>query len=151
MNINRLGSRLKLNIKNSGIVRVGSFNDYPDGNLYIVESKRNIPFHVRRVYYINALGNHNAIRGKHAHKKLNELLFCINGSFILDLDDGMRKQSILIDDPSYGIRIRPGLWITMHSFSTDCVLLVLADDYFKESDNIRDYRKFIEFVSKKKH
>lgn len=147
MRINRLGSRLKLKVKNSGIVRVSSFNDYPDGNLYIAESGRNLPFRIKRVYYINALGNAKAIRGKHAHKKLEELLFCINGSFVLNLDDGSHQQSILLDDPSYGIRIRPGLWITMHSFSQDCVMLVLADDYYVESENIRDYRHFIEFVN----
>ncbi|MFH1769716.1 MAG: FdtA/QdtA family cupin domain-containing protein [Parcubacteria group bacterium] len=150
MRINRLSNKIRLKVKNSGIVKLASFNDYPDGNLYIAESGRNMPFKIKRIYYINALGNSKAIRGKHAHKKLDELLFCINGSFVLDIDDGRNKQSILIDDPSYGIRIKPGLWITMHSFSQDCVLLALANDFFKESDYIRDYQKFLEFIDNKK-
>jgi hypothetical protein len=120
----------------------------PDGNLFIAEASKNIPFEIKRVYFINALANPRAIRGKHAHKTLDQIIFCINGSFMLRLDDGAVKQRITLNDPSYGIRLGPRLWHSMASFSYDCVILVLASDWFDEEDYIRDYDEFREFIQK---
>jgi hypothetical protein len=133
---------MKIKVKNSGIVKLKFFKDFPDGNLFIAEARKNIPFKIKRVYFINGFTNEKAVRGKHAHKKLNQAIFCLNGSFDLSLDDGKRKQKIRLKDPSVGIILKPMLWHTMSGFSKDCVILVLADEWYKESDYIRDYQKF---------
>ena len=138
----------KIKVKNSGIVKLKFYDDFPDGNLIIGESKKNVPFNIKRVYYINNLFNKKSIRGKHAHKKLEQIIFCVNGHFTLNLDDGKSKQKITMNDPYVGIRLGPKLWHTMEKFSSDCVILVLADDHYKESDYIRDYDKFLKYIKK---
>ncbi|MBA3047762.1 FdtA/QdtA family cupin domain-containing protein [Patescibacteria group bacterium] len=138
----------KIKVKNSGIIKLQFFDDFPDGNLVIGEAKKNVPFNIKRFYYINNLFNKKSHRGLHAHKKLEQIIFCVNGHFTLLLDDGEIKQNILIDDPYSGIRLGPKLWHHMTKFSSDCVILVLADDYYKESDYIRNYNKFLEYIKK---
>ena len=140
----------KIKVKNSGIVKLQFFNDFPDGNLVIGESKRSVPFEIKRIYFINNLFNPKAVRGKHAHKKLEQIIFCVNGSFVLTLDDGTNKQRITLNNPYYGIRLGPGLWHTMRNFSKDCVILVLANAHFKKEDYIRDYDEFLKFTKSKK-
>ncbi len=138
----------KIKVKHSGLVKINFFNDFPDGNLVICEAKKNISFDIKRVYFINNLFNKKAKRGHHAHKKLEQVIFCINGSFVLKLDDGQTKQSILMNNSSWGVRLGPKLWHTMEKFSADCVILVLASDYYQESDYLRDYQKFLEYIKK---
>lgn len=136
----------KIRVRNSGIVTLKYFEDPPDGNLYIGEILRHIPFKVKRFFFVNKLGNPNAIRGKHAHKKLTQVIFCVNGSFVLHLDDGKRKQRIKINNPRQGVILGRLLWHEMDEFSKDCVILVIASDYYKESDYIRDYEEFLDLV-----
>jgi dTDP-4-dehydrorhamnose 3,5-epimerase-like enzyme len=138
----------KLKVERSGIIKLQNFDDFPDGNLTIAESLKNIPFSIKRIYYINNLFNKGAVRGKHAHKKLDQVIFCINGNFVLGLDDGKTKQKILLNDPSWGIRLGSKLWHTMEKFSSDCVILVLANDYYKKDDYLRDYDEFIKYLKK---
>jgi dTDP-4-dehydrorhamnose 3,5-epimerase-like enzyme len=138
----------KIAVKNSGVIKLQIYDDFPDGNLVIAEGNKNIPFTIKRVYYINHLFNKKSKRGFHAHKKLEQVIFCVNGSFKLHLDDGKKKQNILMNDPYYGIRLGPELWHTMSHFSSDCVILVLAADYYDEKDYIRNYEDFIKYVSK---
>tara|TARA_B100001758_G_C18407372_1_gene613036 strand:- start:322 stop:762 length:441 start_codon:yes stop_codon:yes gene_type:complete len=122
-------------------------NDYPDGNLSIAEQINDIPFQIKRIYYIYDLSNKKAIRGKHAHKNLEQVLFCISGSFKLLLDDGKIKMNIKMNAPNEGIYIGKYVWHTMSEFSKNCIILVLASDYFKESDYIRNYDEFISITS----
>lgn len=138
----------KIKVKYSGVVGAQFYDDFPDGNLVIGESLKNIPFAIKRFYFINNLFNKNAVRGFHAHKKLEQVIFCINGSFTLNLDDGYRKQSIKMDSPYYGIRLGAMLWHTMSKFSADCVILVVASDYYKKSDYIRNYEEFKKIIKK---
>ena len=137
-----------IKVKNSGIINLNFYDDFPDGNLVIGEALKTIPFAIKRIYFINNLFNKNAERGKHAHKKLEQIIFCINGSFKLNLDDGKTKQSFLMDSPYYGVRLGTMLWHTMTNFSKDCVILVLAADYYKEKDYIRNYEEFKKIVNK---
>jgi len=134
----------KISVKNSGIIRLKSFNDFPDGHLFVGEMLRDVPIKIKRFYIINNLFNDKAMRGKHAHKKLEQYIFCLNGSFVLNLDDGIKKQKIIMNNPEYGIRLGPMLWHTMKGFSKDCVILVLADNYYDEKDYIRNYEDFIQ-------
>ena len=141
-----MNKSLKVRVKQSGIVKLQFFKDLPDGNLFIAEGMKDVPFDIKRIYFINNLANPKALRGKHAHKKLEQVLFCINGSFVLHLDDGHDTQRITLNDPAVGIRLGPCLWHTMSSFSYDCVILVLASDRYDELDYIRDYKSFVSYV-----
>jgi len=137
----------KVRVRNSGLIKLQFFNDFPDGNLVIGEALRNIPFVIKRFYVINDLFRKEAKRGLHAHKKLEQVIFCINGSFSLSLDDGRNKQRILMNNSYYGIRLGPKLWHRMSNFSKDCVILVVANDIFKASDYIRNYEEFKKTVA----
>ncbi|MEN6492307.1 MAG: FdtA/QdtA family cupin domain-containing protein [Rectinema sp.] len=138
----------KIKVKNSGLIKLQVFDDFPDGNLIIGEANKSVPFSIKRVYYINNLYNRKAERGKHAHKTSEQIIFCINGHFTLTLDDGEKEQSISMNNPIYGVRLGPKLWHTMTRFSSDCVILVLANDYFNENDYIRNYQDFLNYVKK---
>lgn len=133
----------QLRVRQSGVLPLQVFKDLPDGNLFIAEARQHVPFAVKRIYFINSLANPAAIRGRHAHRRLEQAIFCVSGSFTLQLDDGRTKQRLRLKDPSFGIRLGPMLWHTMSGFSYDCVILVLASDRFKESDYIRDYAEFL--------
>jgi hypothetical protein len=137
-----------IRVAHSGVVRLQAVPDRPDGNLFIAEARREIPFAIKRLYFINALANPAAVRGRHAHRKLEQVIFCINGSFALHLDDGRKKQRIRLHDPAIGIRLGPYLWHTMSGFSADCVILVVASDRYKSSDYIRDYAEFKALVAR---
>lgn len=136
----------KISVKNSGVIKLQTFDDSRDGRLYIGEAMKNLPFEIKRFYFINGFTGKEAVRGKHAHKKLEQAIFCIHGSFVLELDDGTRKQDITLDDPSLGIKLGSMLWHSMTGFSKDCVILIVADDHYKESDYIRNYEDFIQQV-----
>lgn len=138
-----MNQNLKLRVRNSGLVALKFFKDLPDGNLFIAEAGRQVPFEIKRIYFINTLANPKAVRGRHAHHRLEQAIFCLSGSFALQLDDGRTKQRILMNDPACGIRLGPMLWHTMSSFSYDCVILVLASDHFDEADYLRDYDHFL--------
>lgn len=139
---------MKVNVKNSGIVQLSCFDDEPDGLLVIAEENKNIPFSIKRVYYISNFKNKTqAIRGKHAHRALTQVIFCVQGSFDLELDDGVNFQSIHMDNPKQGIILGKMLWHTMRNFSEDCVILVLASEYYDESDYIRNYDEFLSLLS----
>lgn len=133
----------KLKVENSGIVKLQFFEDCPDGNLVIAESQKNIPFDIKRVYYIQGFEESKAVRGKHAHKKLKQLIMCINGSFVLLLDDGKEKQEVVMDDPTVGLVLDGLVWHEMRDFSEGCVVLVLANGYYDAADYVRDYEEFL--------
>lgn len=136
----------ELRVNNSGIIVLKRIIDERDGVLCIMEEMRDIPFPIKRVYYITNLENASSIRGKHAHKELSQAIFCISGSFVLSLDDGHTKQDIHMWRDNLGVILGPRLWHTMHSFSNGCVLLVLASDYYDENDYIRNYDEFLDSV-----
>jgi len=142
-----MNKKLKLRVTNSGLLALRHFKDLPDGNLFIAEAGRQVPFDIQRVYFINTLANPKAIRGKHAHRRLQQAIFCISGSFSLHLDDGRTRQRVRLNDPSCGVLLGTMLWHTMSSFSYDCVILVLASDVFDETDYIRDYAEFMRLAA----
>ncbi len=111
------------------------------GSLVAIEANQNIPFDIKRVYYIFGTEKETA-RGFHAHKALKQVAICVSGRCRMILDDGHTKEDVWLDSPSRGILIENMIWREMHDFSTDCVLLVLASEYFDEADYIRDYSQF---------
>ncbi|AJJ47106.1 GNAT family N-acetyltransferase [Francisella tularensis subsp. novicida] len=114
------------------------------GNLVSLEQNRNIPFDIKRVYYIYGT-KENVRRGFHAHKELEQVLICVSGSCKVLMDNGKEKKDISIDQPSIGLLIPPMYWHEMYDFSPDCVLMVLASDFYDESDYIRDYNDFLKY------
>ena len=117
------------------------------GQLVALEGNIDIPFSIKRVFYIYGTQD-GVLRGNHAHYKANQFLIVINGSCKITLDDGLKKETFLLDKPNLGLCQPPMIWGTMHAFSSDCVLLVLADDIYKEEDYIRDYDTFLEVIKK---
>lgn len=112
------------------------------GNLVALESQRNIPFDIKRVYYIFDT-KQGVARGFHAHKALTQVLVCTSGQCSVLLDDGKQKEWVTLNKPNQGLIVEPFVWHEMHDFSEDCVLMVLASDYYDESDYIRDYDEFL--------
>jgi dTDP-4-dehydrorhamnose 3,5-epimerase len=116
------------------------------GGLAVAEFGGALPFAVRRVYWIHGT-TPGASRGFHAHKKLRQLCVCVAGSVRLSLFDGRREESVLLDSPTKGLLIGPGLWREMHDFSPGSVLMVFADAEYDEADYIRDREAFIRHVA----
>jgi len=139
---------MELIVRHSGVVTLQRIVDERDGVLCIMNSAKEIPFEMKRVYFINNLDSFSSLRGKHAHRKLRQVIFCINGSFTLSLDDGVNRQDVEMKRENEGIILGPMLWHTMHDFSSGCVLLVAASDYYDESDYIRSYDEFLSLVRK---
>lgn len=137
-----------IDLKNSGVVRTQVVKDYPDGDLYVAETSKEIQFKIKRVYWINNFTRPDAVRGKHAHQTLRQVIFCTRGCFTLLLDNGVRKQSVVMDTHDRGIYLGPLLWHEMTHFSQDCGLLVLASDLYKEEDYIRNYQEFSKLALK---
>ena len=117
------------------------------GSLIAIEAEKSVPFEVRRVYYIFAT-KEGVERGFHAHKALNQVAVAVTGSCDMVLDDGECETSVLLDSAQKGVLIGPGVWRVMRNFSSDCVLLLLADQHYDEADYIRDYQEFIEWVNR---
>lgn len=138
----------QIRVKNSGIIELRLIHDNRDGNLVILEALRDVPFEVKRLYYITNLENSVSIRGQHAHRELEQVIFCIQGSFVLGLDDGVTRQKIQMNRVNTGIRLGKMLWHTMEDFSSGCVLLVVASDYYSEADYIRNYDEFLSLTRK---
>lgn len=129
-------------VGNSGLVTLPQFDDAPDGNLVIAESGKGELIEFRRVYWTNQLANPQAIRGKHAHKQFVQAIFCLNGSFRLDLDDGKTSQKVDMSISNRGVLLGPMLWHTMTEFSPECIILTLARDYYDKRDYLRWYPEF---------
>lgn len=136
---------MEIRVKNSGIVRLTSVGKIETGMLYAAEAERDIPFPIKRVYFMAGMPT-GATRGNHAHRRLTQVIFAAAGSFTLAFEDGVSKQTIRMDDPSLGIILGPLLWATMSEFSKDCVILICADDYYDENEYIRDHDEFAALV-----
>ena len=115
------------------------------GALIALEQDKNIPFPIKRVYYIFNT-KEGVIRGFHAHKELKQVAIAVKGSCRFLLDDGNEKVSILLDNAAQGLLIESCIWREMSDFSEDCVLMVLADNFHNENDYIRDYEEFLKTI-----
>ncbi|WP_174866943.1 sugar 3,4-ketoisomerase [Pectobacterium polaris] len=112
------------------------------GSLIALEKGKNIPFEIKRVYYMFNT-KEEVRRGFHAHRQLKQVVIAVRGSCRFLLDDGVEKISVLLDNPAQGLLIESFMWREMYDFSDDCVLMVLADSLYDESDYIRNYDEFI--------
>ena len=117
----------------------------PRGNLTVAESMKNVPFDIKRVYWVYDVpgGEH---RGGHAHKQCKEMLVAVSGSFTVTLDDGKEKHKYLQNHPYQGLFIDTNTWRTLDDFSSGAVCLVIASEKFEEEDYIREYDDFKEYL-----
>lgn len=129
---------------NARIIELSRHRD-PRGNLSVIESGKEIPFDIKRVYYVYDVPAGEA-RGGHAHKALTEMIIAVSGSFIVNLFDGNEQCSFLLNKPYQGLLIEPGIWRTLDEFSSGAVSLVVASDFFDEEDYIYDYKEFLSYV-----
>ena len=115
------------------------------GMLVALEELKDIPFEIKRVYYMYDT-KENVHRGFHAHKSLEQILICIHGSCKILMDNGIEKKVVSLEKPYEGLYIANDIWREMYDFSSDAVLMVLASDFYKEEDYIRDYEEFLRFI-----
>lgn len=115
------------------------------GQLIALEAKREVPFDVKRVFYI--YGTQDGVpRGNHSHYKTKQFLIAVNGTCKVTLDNGKEKETFDLNKPNLGLFQDALIWGSMHDFSSDCVLMVLADEYYDASDYITNYDEFLEVV-----
>jgi dTDP-4-dehydrorhamnose 3,5-epimerase-like enzyme len=127
-------------IMKAKIINIPKIED-PRGNLSVIE-KEVVPFKIKRVYYLYDVPA-GAERGGHAHKKLQQFLVALAGSFDVVLNDGKNKQTITLNKPFEGLLITNGIWRELKNFSSGAVCLVVASDVFEEEDYIRDFEEFL--------
>lgn len=112
------------------------------GNLTFIEGQQHIPFEIKRVYYLYDVPG-GAIRGGHAHKRLQQVIISMSGSFDVTLDDGQHNQKYHLNRSYYGLYLCPMIWREIDNFSSGSVCLVLASHCYDESDYYRDYQAFL--------
>lgn len=115
-----------------------------NGNITVLENQMNIPFDIRRVYYLYDVPM-NAERGGHSHYELQQYVIAASGSFTFILDDGLEKKEFFLNHPNKALHIKPGIWREMKNFSSGSICLVLASMEYTEADYIRDYNEFLNY------
>jgi hypothetical protein len=116
----------------------------PAGNITIVEGEQNVPFNLRRIYYLYDIPGGES-RGGHAHKELSQLIVAASGSFEVLLDDGINKKIVRLNRPNFGLMVVPGIWRELFEFSSGAICMVLASHKYDEKDYLRDYNNFFKF------
>jgi dTDP-4-dehydrorhamnose 3,5-epimerase-like enzyme len=134
-------------MKNIEKYSVSTFGNIENGYLSVIESMKDIPFEIKRIYYIHNVSC-DVTRGGHAHTNIEQVLICINGKVKLRLFDGYTEQVVELDNPMNGVYISSNVWREMYNFSDDAVLLVLTSTYYNETDTIRDYDAFLSYINK---
>lgn len=119
------------------------------GSLVAIEECKDVPFQIRRVYYVYGTQT-DATRGRHAHKSLEQVIVCVHGSCKIKLDDGMESEIVTLDKPNEGLYLSNTMWREVYDFSPDAVLMVLASELYQESDYIRDYKDFLDYIKYQK-
>jgi dTDP-4-dehydrorhamnose 3,5-epimerase-like enzyme len=137
-----------MGIEQCRIIELPKISD-PRGNLTFVEANRHIPFDIKRVYYLYDVPG-GSERAGHAHKQLQQLFIAMSGSFDIILDDGDQKTKYHMNRSYYALYVSSMIWRNLDNFSSGAVCMVLASEYYDESDYYREYQDFIEAVNQKK-
>ena len=128
--------------------KVVEFSEMGDerGNLVVIEGNKDIPFEIKRVFYMYGTDS-TMVRGSHANRKSEFVLINVAGKSKIKVDDGFSKSIIELDKPRMGVYLPAMLWKDMYDFSEDSVLLVLASEHYDGSEYIRDYDEYIKIVN----
>lgn len=133
---------VKSTINDCHIVDIRRYTDNR-GYLSVVENDIDIPFEIKRIYYLYMVPE--VARGAHAHKELQQLMIATSGSVDVIMDDGENKKTFHLDKPWKGLYVPAGLWRDLENFSPGAVLLCLASEKYDAEDYIRDYSEFLAF------
>jgi hypothetical protein len=136
-----------MSLDNCRIVNIPKISD-PRGNLSFIEGDRHIPFEIKRVYYLYDVPG-GAERGAHAHKDLHQLIISMSGSFDIHLDDGFKKKTFHLNRSYFGLYVCPMIWRELDNFSSGGVCMVLASNYYLDSDYLHEYDDFLSRVRRK--
>ncbi len=117
----------------------------PRGNLTVAEQMENVPFEIKRAYWVYDVPAGES-RGGHAHKRLKQFVVALSGSFHVTLDNGFEREKVLLNHPYQGLLIETNTWRTLDDFSSGAVCLVLASELYDEDDYIYDYEDFLKYV-----
>jgi len=112
------------------------------GDLTVGEFERNVPFQPKRYFIVYDVPS-TETRGEHAHKKCHQFLVCVSGSVSIVVDDGLRREEVLMNQPNMGLLIPAGIWGIQYKYTPNSVLFVLASDYYDATDYIRNYDDFL--------
>ena len=139
----RMEEAKKSTVYNCSIIELDKHH-HEKGNITVVENSKEVPFDVKRIYYLYDVPG-GETRGGHAHKDLRQLIIAASGSFTVTLDDGKVKRTFLLNRPYQGLLVVPGIWRELDDFSSGSVCLVLASHNYSEDDYIREYVDFCSF------
>ena len=123
--------------------KILEFGDLGDdrGNLVVVEGEQDIPFEIKRVFYIYG-SDEKVIRGQHANRKAEFVLINVSGTSKVRVDNGFQEEIIELNRPRMGLYLPTMLWKDMYDFSRDSVLLVLSNIHYDGGEYIRDYEEY---------
>jgi hypothetical protein len=114
------------------------------GNISIIENNTNLPFEVKRVFYIYDIPGGES-RGAHSHRECHQFIVAVSGSFEIEMDDGVQKRTVALNRPYFGLHIPPGIWAAEKDFSSGAICLVMTSRKYDEKDYIRNYQDFLTF------
>lgn len=115
------------------------------GSIYIVEAGEQIPFEIKRIFWVSKLHATDE-RGNHALRKTKEIVFCVRGSCYIEVDDGKDKSEVFLDSPGKGLLIPPLTWRKLHKFTQDAIMLVVTNSAYDEDEYIWDYDEFKKYA-----
>jgi dTDP-4-dehydrorhamnose 3,5-epimerase-like enzyme len=130
-----------MSLSEAEVIELPKISDYR-GNLTFIESGRQIPFDIKRTYYLYDVPG-GAARAAHGHRELKQLMIAMSGSFNVTLDDGFEKKEFHLNRSYLGLYIPPMIWRDLDNFSSGAVCMVLASEFYDEKDYFRNYEKFL--------
>jgi len=132
-----------ISVFNCSVVELKSLKNR-SGNITPIENNVDIPFDVKRIFYLYDIpGGEN--RGAHAHKECHQFIIAASGSFEVQMDDGIVKKTVMLNQPFRGLHIPPGIWASEVNFSSGAICLVMASHFYNEKDYIREYNDYVKW------
>jgi dTDP-4-dehydrorhamnose 3,5-epimerase-like enzyme len=135
---------MKSSIFQCDIIELKKINNRA-GNMSFIENSTNIPFDIKRVYYIYDVPG-GSDRGGHAHKNLEQFVVAVSGAFEVLVDDGTNKKIVRLDRPYMALHIQKGIWRETRNFTSGSVCMVIASEDYTDDDYIYDYNEFLKFI-----
>ncbi|MEY8523065.1 WxcM-like domain-containing protein [bacterium 1XD8-76] len=117
------------------------------GNLVVVEGNMDIPFEIKRIFYIYG-SDDTVVRGQHANRISEFVMINVCGTSRVKVDNGAESRIIELNRPRMGLYLKNNVWKDMYDFSPDSILLVLASEHYDEKEYIRDYREYLKYMKK---